>query len=111
MKLTKISLNQLSDADLNEREMCRLLGGGTPGCCQCGCHYTASSSSNQSANNAEGYTSDPEATTPCDTTPPPDDTNPSYTYGDGCTWAVGGMECPGEQNCGTGPGNTCTRKG
>ena len=27
MKLTKIKLNELANADLNEREMCRLLGG------------------------------------------------------------------------------------
>lgn len=63
MKLKKISLNQISEANLNEREMCRLLGGGTPGCCQCGCHYAgtpggASTSANTSANNAEGKYSD-----------------------------------------------------
>ncbi len=49
MKLNKLKLNQLSDADLNEREMLRILGGGTPGCCQCGCNYAGESggSSNQ----------------------------------------------------------------
>ena len=36
MKLKKINLSELSNADLNEREMCRLLRGGDPGCCQCG---------------------------------------------------------------------------
>lgn len=105
MKLEKINLSELANADLNEREMCRLLGGGTPGCCQCGCHYSATTASNDSANTSEGKTSDPGAT-PC-----PSDDNPSYTYGENCFWVVGGMECPGEQNCGTGPGNTCTSKG
>jgi hypothetical protein len=46
--------------------MCHLLGGGTQGCCQCGCHYSATTASNDSANNSNGYTSDPGATTPCD---------------------------------------------
>jgi natural product precursor len=84
MKLTKINLNQLSDTELNEREMCRLLGGGTPGCCQCGCNYATSggsgSSSNDSANNANGYTSDPGATTPCDepSTPETQTHGPDY---------------------------------
>jgi natural product precursor len=32
-KLGKLKLNQISQMDLNEREMCRLLGGGTSGCC------------------------------------------------------------------------------
>jgi natural product precursor len=93
MKLTKISLNQLSDTELNEREMCRLLGGGTPGCCQCGCNYAtsggSSNSSNDSANNASGYTSDPGATTPCDedTTPPPTDLyEPYVAEQDSCKW-------------------------
>jgi natural product precursor len=79
MKLTKINLSELANTDLNEREMCRLLGGGTPGCCQCGCHGSSTTSSNDSANDADGYTSDPDATTPCDeeeatpgpTVPPP----------------------------------------
>jgi natural product precursor len=110
MKFTKINLNQLANAYLNEREMCRLLGRGIPGCCQCGCQGSSTTGSNDSANNKDGLTSDPGATTPCDTTPPSDD-NPSYTYGDGCFYVVGGMECPGEQNCGTGPGNTCTSTG
>jgi natural product precursor len=67
MKLNKIKLNELSNAQLNEREMCRILGGGTAGCCQCGCHYAnsggSSSSANDSANNASGYTSDPGSQT------------------------------------------------
>lgn len=79
MKLEKINLNELANAELNEREMCHILGGGTPGCCQCGCNYTSSggssTSSNNSANNAGGLTSDPGAD-PCPTTPPiPDFTN------------------------------------
>ena len=36
MKLRKLKLNEASKAELNEREMCRVLGGGTIGCCQCG---------------------------------------------------------------------------
>ena len=66
MKLTKINLNQLANADLNEREMCRLLGGGDPGCCQCGCNYANSGGSstedNDNANNKSGLTSEPEIT-------------------------------------------------
>ena len=63
MKLRKLKLNEASKAELNEREMCRVLGGGTPGCCQCGCNYEgkpggSSTSANESANNAHGYTSD-----------------------------------------------------
>ena len=69
MKLSKLKLNQLSESDLNEREMVRILGGGTPGCCQCGCNYAgepggSSTSSNSSANDANGYTSDP-GSNPC----------------------------------------------
>jgi natural product precursor len=71
MKLEKINLNELATAELDEREMYRLLGGGTAGCCQCGCNYStsggSSTSDNDSANNSSGYTSDPGATTPCDT--------------------------------------------
>ena len=52
MKLKKIKLNELSKAELDEREMCRLLGGLF---CTCGCVYVnyggSSSSSNSSANN------------------------------------------------------------
>jgi natural product precursor len=78
MKLTKINLNQPANANLNEREMCRLLGGGEPGCCQCGCHGSSTTSSNDRANNAGGLTSDPGATTPCDdTTEPPTSPSPS----------------------------------
>jgi hypothetical protein len=55
---------------LNEREMCRLLGGGTPGCCQCACQGPSSKSSNDSANNKSGYTSDPGSHPCCDTTTP-----------------------------------------
>ena len=71
MKLGKIKLTELADAKLNEREMCRILGGGTPGCCQCGCHYAtsggSSTSANDSANNSGGMTPDPVTTPP--TTP------------------------------------------
>lgn len=61
MKLKKIKLNELSDVQLNEKEMCRILGG--TGNCQCGCHYTdsggSSSSDNNSANDAGDLSSDP----------------------------------------------------
>ena len=75
MKLKKLKLNELSNSDLNEREMVRILGGGEPGCCQCGCNYEgqpggSSTSSNDSANDAYGYTSDP-GTNPCDCDPYP----------------------------------------
>ncbi len=67
MKLNKLKLNQLSDADLNEREMVRILGGGTPGCCQSGCNYAGESGgSSSSANDANGYTSDPGSHPCCD---------------------------------------------
>lgn len=63
MKLKKISLNAVAKAELNEKEMLRILGGGVVGCCQCGCKYAgsgggSSTSSNDKANNAKGYTSD-----------------------------------------------------
>lgn len=71
MKLQKIKLHDISGAELNEREMCRILGGVT---CQCGCHYTTSGGSstedNNSANDAGGLTSDPTDT------PTPDPTHP-----------------------------------
>ena len=70
MKLKKINLSALSNAELNEREMCSLMGGGIPGCCQCGCNAAnsggSSTSANDTANDSSGYTSDPGATTPCD---------------------------------------------
>lgn len=63
MKLKKISLDEVAKAELNEKEMLRLMGGGTPGCCQCGCNYEgagggSSTSDNRSANDAHGLTSD-----------------------------------------------------
>lgn len=75
MKLEKINLNELANAELNEREMCHILGGGTVGCCQCGCNFTSSggssTSSNASANDAGGFTSDPGAHPCCDDTSAP----------------------------------------
>ena len=84
MKLKKLKLNELSNTDLNEREMVRILGGGEPGCCQCGCNYEgqpggSSSSSNDSANDAQGYTSDPGALPCCD----PDYYEPPQSPGHG----------------------------
>lgn len=56
--LNKLKLNQLAKADLAKREMNALLGGGTPGCCVCGCLYEnsggSSSSSNSGANDSSG---------------------------------------------------------
>ena len=64
MKLTKINLSQLANADLNEREMCRLLGGGDPGCCQCSCAGSSTTATNNSWNNKDGLTSVPTPTPP-----------------------------------------------
>ena len=63
MKLRKLKLNEISKAELDDREMCRILGGGTPGCCQCGCHYAgqpggSSYGANGGANNEHGLVSD-----------------------------------------------------
>ena len=63
MKLERISASELANADLNEREMCHLLGGGDPGCCQCGCHYSSTTATNNSYNNEDGLTSDTGAQT------------------------------------------------
>lgn len=72
MKFSKIKLHELANADLDEQEMCRLLGRGTPGCCQCGCNYAgqpggSSTSANSSANNAHGYVSDIKEQPCCNT--------------------------------------------
>ncbi len=81
MKLKKISLSEIANTELNEKEMSRILGGGAPGCCQCGCNYAtsggSSTSANDSANRAGGYTSDPGAH-PCCSTPDPVE-KPQYT--------------------------------
>jgi len=70
MKLTKINLNALAKADLNEREMCRLLGGSDT-TCQCSCAGSSTTARQNSYNNAEGLASDPDAipTEPCTPTP------------------------------------------
>lgn len=56
--LGKLKLNQLANADLKKREMNALFGGGTPGCCTCGCLYEnsggSSSSANSGANDSSG---------------------------------------------------------
>ncbi len=70
MKLKKLKLNEIEKIELNEREMCRILGGGTPGCCQCGCKYVgqggSSTSDNRDANDAYGLNSDYSAQPCCD---------------------------------------------
>ena len=59
-KLQKISLKQISKTNLDQRQLCRLLGGS---CCQCGCHYAndggSSTTDNYNANEAGGLYSDP----------------------------------------------------
>ena len=55
MKLRKLKLNEASKAELNEREMCRVLGGGTIGCCQCGCNYEGSGGSTTHNNGTANY--------------------------------------------------------
>ena len=74
MKLERISTSELANADLNEWEMCRLVGGGYPRCYQCGCHYSSTTATNNTPNNKDGLTSDPRAQ-PCDcpASPPPQD--------------------------------------
>ena len=54
---------------------------GTPGCCQCGCNYEgkpggSSTSANDSANNAHGYTSD--GSHPCCSTTDPKPEFPKF---------------------------------
>ncbi|MEY8721801.1 TIGR04149 family rSAM-modified RiPP [Bacteroides stercorirosoris] len=96
-KLTKIKLHEIADAELNEREMCRILGGGTPGCCQCGCYYAgepggSSTGANSSANDAHGYVSDGSAQPCCQTTEPYD---PGVVpQGSSC-----GIQKPQENHC------------
>lgn len=55
-KINKIKLNQLTDRNLDHREMNELKGGDT---CICGCRYSnsggSSNSGNGGANNAYGY--------------------------------------------------------
>ena len=75
MKFERINVSELANADLNERELCRLLGGGDPGCCQCGCHYTATTATNNTTNDADGLTSDPGSETcDCGGSPEPEPT-------------------------------------
>ena len=80
MKYERISLSELANADLNERELCRFLGGGDPGCCQCGCHYSATTATNNTANDQEGFSSDP-GSEPCDCGGSPE---PTQESGFGC---------------------------
>ena len=86
MKLTKINLNELSNADLNEREMCRLLGGS--GNCQCSCAGSSTTGTNDSYNNASGLSSTTASSGGSGT-------NPSYTQGPDCFYANGTAGCTG----------------
>jgi natural product precursor len=49
-KLTKLKLNVLSDANLQEREMNRLKGGNT---CGCSCYYEGTSKGSSSSDNRD----------------------------------------------------------
>lgn len=76
-KLQKIKLDELAGIDLNEKGLCRILGG-TAGSCKCGCLYAdtggSSSSSNDSANTSgstiPSYMCDPKQED-CDCEPDP----------------------------------------
>jgi natural product precursor len=54
--MNKLKLNRLSDKQLAEKQMNRVLGGGAePSCyCCCGCQGPSSSDDNRSANNTQG---------------------------------------------------------
>lgn len=104
MKLKKLKLNEIEKVELNEREMCRVLGGGTSGCCQCGCMYAdsngSSSSDNSSANNKFGYTSDPSIHPCCDAdTKPPFDVDFTQPSGPSCGYAAQDVLCLPQNFC------------
>lgn len=71
-KLQKIKLDELAGIDLNERGLCRILGGGTPGNCQCGCLYAEAGGSKTGANDSANDTGGHYSTT-C---PPPQEQCP-----------------------------------
>jgi natural product precursor len=54
-KLKFLKLNQISRAEMDEREMNALLGGDGCTACNCGC-YIAVTDTNMKANNSYGYT-------------------------------------------------------
>ena len=58
-KLQKIKLDELAGIDLNERGLCRILGGdpGTP--CQCGCLYADRGGSDTNSNANANLKGDP----------------------------------------------------
>lgn len=55
-KLGKLKLNKLNKAELENREMNNLLGGGDPGDCTCGCHYSGTGGSSSCDNGRENWT-------------------------------------------------------
>lgn len=57
MKLNKIKLHELSDVELNEREMRNILGGYSCGCNYAGTPGGSSTEDNRDANAQYGYTS------------------------------------------------------
>ena len=50
----KIKLTQLHREELSKKELNKLLGKGTPGCCVCGCFGPSGSFANSGANNKDG---------------------------------------------------------
>ena len=62
-KLQKIKLDELAGIDLNEKGLCRILGGEIGPQCQCSCAYNSTpeamnTSSNSAANTAVGINAD-----------------------------------------------------
>ncbi|MBS5867302.1 MAG: TIGR04149 family rSAM-modified RiPP [Alistipes indistinctus] len=81
-KLQKIKLDKLAGIDLNERGLCRILGGATSDPCQCSCQSAESGGSNTSSNassntSGDSHSSCSESTHEiprlCDYTPPAQD--------------------------------------
>lgn len=54
-KLSKLKLNALSDANLQDREMNTLKGGNISRSCGCGCHGSSSEQDNAQQNSNYGY--------------------------------------------------------
>ena len=68
-KLQKIKLDELAGIDLNERGLCRILGGGTPGNCQCGCLYAGAGGGSETKDNHDANVAGGHYSTTCPTPP------------------------------------------
>ena len=68
-KIGKLKLNQLNKAEFEKAAMKELIGGGYPGCCQCGCPGPSSTYWNDYFNTAEGSSSGTSGNCTCDTCP------------------------------------------